>query len=134
MVNILHGMDGPENADPAVQDLLTQALWLGAGEPRVDAMIVSLQSTNPEWDRLIPLAARVSLLSGDTETAHRRLDAFLAENPEDPYALVALAEVYLVEGNQLLAREIETSLAENADVPQWLMQELRRFSGSLVDS
>ncbi|MGD8759308.1 MAG: protein kinase [Anaerolineales bacterium] len=134
MVNILHGMDGPENADPAVQDLLTQALWLGAGEPRVDAMIVSLQSTNPEWDRLIPLAARVSLLSGDTETAHRRLDAFLAENPEDPYALVALAEVYLVEGNQPLAREIETSLAENADVPQWLMQELRRFSGSLVDS
>ncbi|MGD2252820.1 MAG: protein kinase [Anaerolineales bacterium] len=134
MVSILHGMDGPENADPAVQDLLTQALWLGAGEPRVDAMIASLQSTNPEWDRLIPLAARVSLLGGDTEAAHRFLDAYLAENPEDPYALVALAEVYLVEGNQPLAREIETSLAEYADVPQWLMQELRTFSGSLVDS
>ena len=105
---------------PGLVDRLMESLFLGAETEATWAVVNDLRQRYPDWDVLLPVAARSLVQQDRVAQAMELVNATLANKPNDPVALAVLAEINIRDNKPDQAREhIERALGQPI-LPEWL--------------
>lgn len=113
---------GPQQAEPVAVEMLTQALFLGAGSAEVHQLIETGRERFPEWEVWPIVGARAALLSGQIDIAEPRLQQ--AQAQDNPLAMAVLAEIRLAQGKTAEAQSLINRALARPRIPPWLTEHL----------
>lgn len=118
---------GPRQAEPAAVEMLTQALFLGAGSAEVPPLIETGRERFPEWEVWPIVGARAALLSGETAQAEEMLQGTQPPALDHPLAMAVLAEIRLAQGKPAEAQSLINRALARPRLSPWLSEHLHEL-------
>ena len=111
---------GPDKAGPLLNELLTQALFLGADAEGLVAIHADLSRRYPEWSVLPVVKVRLLLSAGELDQAQRLVDELSKTRAAEPLVRAVEAELLLEQGETVAAQRIIDRLLAQPRLMPWL--------------